>query len=128
LFVQTIRDYQAARKFRMHAFVVMPDHFHLLITVNVGMTIERAIQFVKGGFAYRAGKDLGFTSPVWQKGFSEVRVLDAEAFENQREYIHNNPVQAGLVARPELYPYSSAGDLSQIDPAPAWLQAAKSSA
>ena len=125
LFVGTIRHYQAERKFRLHAFVAMPDHFHLLITVNVGMTIERAIQFVKGGFAYRAGRELGFTSPVWQKGFSEVRVLDAQAFENQLEYIHQNPVRARLVERAELYPYSSAGDLSQIDPAPAWLQMAK---
>ena len=89
----------------------MPDHFHLLIPVNVGMTIERAIQLVKGGFAYRAGKDLGVISPVWQKGFSEVRVFDADVFENQLEYIHQHPVRAQLVERAELYPYSSAGDL-----------------
>jgi len=128
LFVQTLRDYQAARRFRLHAFVVMPDHFHLLITVSIGMTVERAVQFVKGGFAYRAGKDLGFTAPVWQKGFSEVRVLDAEAFKNQREYIHDNPVRARLVDRAEMYPYSSARDLSQVDPAPSWLQLMKSGA
>ena len=121
LFVPTIRDYQAERKFRLHAFVVMPNHFQLLIPV-------RAIQLVKGGFAYRAGKDLGVISPVWQKGFSEVRVFDADVFENQLEYTHQNPVRAQLVERAELYPYSSAGDLSQIDPAPVWLQIAKNGA
>ena len=40
----------------MHAFVVMPDHFHLLITIGPELSIERAIQFIKGGFAFRAAR------------------------------------------------------------------------
>ena len=99
LFVQTIRDYQTARRFRLHAFVVMPDNFHLLITVSIGMTVERAVQFVKGGFAYRAGKDLGFTAPVWQKGFSEVRVLDAEAFKNRNIFTTTRSALGWLTGR-----------------------------
>jgi putative transposase len=102
----------------------MPDHFHLLITVGSQMTIERAIQLVKGGFAFRAGKELGLKAPIWQKGFSEVRVLDSEAFENQRDYIHNNPVVAKLAASAERYSYSSASNPSEWDAAPARLQAA----
>jgi putative transposase len=103
-------------------FVVMPDHFHLLITVGSDMTIERAIQLVKGGFAFRAGKELGLKAPIWQKGFSEVRVLDSEAFENQREYIHNNPVAAKLAGSAKAYCYSSAGNPLELDAAPACLQ------
>jgi putative transposase len=64
-----LRDYRAAGKFRLHAFVVMPDHFHLLITVGSDMIIERAIQLAKGGFAFRAGKELGVKAPIWQKVF-----------------------------------------------------------
>lgn len=71
LFIRTLYDYRARGKFRLHEFVVMPDHFHLLITVDSNMTIERAVQYVKGGFAFRAGRELGFRAPVWQKGFSE---------------------------------------------------------
>ena len=100
----------------------MPDHFHLLITVGTGMTIERAMQLIKGGFAFRAGKALGFKAPVWQKGFSELRVLDRRAFESQREYIHNNPVRARLCATAEGFPYSSAGNQTDVDPPPAWLK------
>ena len=100
----------------------MPDHFHLLITVGSDVTIERAIQLVKGGFAFRAGKELGLKAPIWQKGFSEVRVLDSEAFENQLKYIHNNPVVAKLAASAEAYSYSSASDPSELDPPPARLQ------
>jgi hypothetical protein len=44
------------------------------------MTIEKAMQLIKGGFAFRAGKELGFRAPVWQKGFSEIRITDAPAY------------------------------------------------
>lgn len=118
LFVQTLRDYRAAQKFRLHAFVVMPDHFHLLVTVGSDMTIERAVQLVKGGFAFRAGKELGLKAPIWQKGFSEVRVIDSDMFENQREYIYNNPVVANLSANAAAYPHSSAANKSELDPPP----------
>jgi len=52
----------------------MPDHLHLLITVNGRMTIEKAMQLIKGGFSYRLKKESGYLGEVWQKGFSEVRV------------------------------------------------------
>ncbi len=67
LFVRVLYGYRAQGKFRLHEFVVMPDHFHVLLTVECEMTIERAVQF-KGGFAFRAGRELGFSAPVWQKG------------------------------------------------------------
>jgi len=81
LFLRVLYDYRAQNKYRLHEFVVMPDHFHLLVTLGSEMTIERAVQFVKGGFSFRAGKELGMRSPVWQKGFSEVRISDADAFQ-----------------------------------------------
>src|SRR5271163_2767066 len=80
LFVRVLYDYRSQGQFRLHEFVVMPDHFHVLLTVECDTTIERAVQFIKGGFAFRAGRELGFSAPIWQKGFSEVRVLDAEVF------------------------------------------------
>src|ERR1039458_5194691 len=54
LMIDVLRSYVAARKFRLHDFVVMPDHLHLLVTVGDGMTVERAMQLVKGGFSYLA--------------------------------------------------------------------------
>jgi hypothetical protein len=65
----------------------MPDHFHMLITVGAEMTVEKAVQLIKGGFAFRAGRELGFRAPVWQKGFSEIRVNERGGFlENRRIY------------------------------------------
>ena len=68
LFLRVLYDYRAQRKFRLHEFVVMPDHFHLLLTVECDMTIERAVQFVKGGFAFRAGRGVGFQSTDLAEG------------------------------------------------------------
>ena len=120
--MRVLYDYRAQRKFRLHEFVVMPDHFHVLVTVDCDLTIERAVQFIKGGFAFRAGKDLGFRAPVWQKGFSEVRINDAEAFHRTAEYIRNNPVARHLTDVAEKFPYSSAYPGLELDAAPQGLK------
>jgi putative transposase len=115
-------NYRAQGKYRLHAFVIMPDHFHVLITVGSDLTVERALQLIKGGFAYRAARELGFHPPVWEKGFSEVRVLDAGSFESHKRYIYNNPVARHLVAWPGDYPYSSAHPGFDTDPPPQRLK------
>ena len=59
LFIDVLRSYVATRKFQVHDFVVMPDHVHLLLTIGSDMTIERAMQLIKGGFSYRLKKEYG---------------------------------------------------------------------
>ena len=122
LFVRVLYEYHAQGKYRVHEFVVMPDHFHLLLTVGSELSIERAVQFIKGGFAFRAGRELGFAAPVWQKGFSEVRVLDGGAYGKIVEYIRNNPVRRGLVGVASEFLYSSANTKFELDPAPQGLK------
>ncbi len=108
LFIEVLRSYVAAKKFTIHEFVVMPDHIHLLITLDDTMSIEKAMQLIKGGYSYRLKKELGYPGEVWQRGFSEVRVNDRASFLAHRKYIANNPVEAGLARTPEEFPYSSA--------------------
>jgi putative transposase len=103
MFLETLQYYRAEGRYKLHAFVVMPDHVHLLITPQE-ITIERAVGLIKGGFSHRVGSKL----PVWQKSFNERRMRDAEEFIARREYIHQNPVRAHLVACAEDYPFSSA--------------------
>src|SRR5262249_16377747 len=74
-------------KFQVHDFVVMPDHVHLLLTVHAGMTIERAMQLIKGGFSYRLRKECGYVGEVWQRGFSEERLDSDQSYKRCREYI-----------------------------------------
>jgi len=54
----------------------MPDHFHIVITVGREISIERAVQLIKGGFAYFAGKEFGFRPPVWQRDFQKYGFIN----------------------------------------------------
>jgi len=103
LFVDVLR--KSARRFQIHDFVVMPDHVHLLLTMDGDLSIEKAMQFIKGGFSYRIRKELGYSGEVWQRGFSEVRVNDDRSFRKHREYIAQNPARVGLVESGEMYPW-----------------------
>jgi putative transposase len=105
LLIDVLRSLVAERKFKLDDFVVMPDHVHLLLTVENGMTIEKAMQLVKGRFSHRLTKEFGHLGEVWQRGFAEVQVTDARSFEQHRAYIAMNPVKAGLVDSAEKYPY-----------------------
>ena len=86
----------------------MPDHVHLLLTLPGCLSLEKAMQFIKGGFSFRVGRELGFRGEIWQRGFSDVQVTDQQSFRSHRNYIHHNPVRAGLAEIPEEYPYGSA--------------------
>ena len=55
LLVDILLHYRAQGKYLLHEFVVMPDHFHLLITPRE--SLERAMQLIKGGFSFRAKKN-----------------------------------------------------------------------
>jgi putative transposase len=107
LLIDVMRSYAAVRQFKIHDFVVMPDHVHILLTLPGTMSIEKAIGMIKGNFSYRLQKEFGYPGEVWQRGFSEVRVDDRKSFLAHRDYIEQNPVKAGLVARAEDYPYGS---------------------
>jgi putative transposase len=86
----------------------MPNHVHILMTVPGEMSLEKTMQLIKGGFSFRANKELGFRGEIWQRGFSDVRIVDELSFQQHREYIENNPVKAGLSNSPEEFPYGSA--------------------
>ena len=92
----------------VHDFVIMPDHVHILMTVPGEVSLEKSMQLVKGGFSYRAKKDLGFAGEIWQRGFSDVQILDDGSFQQHRRYIDDNPVKAGLAERPQEYPFGTA--------------------
>ena len=114
LMIDTLAHYRDQGKFLLHEFVVMPDHIHLLLTPAPEISLERAMQFIKGGFSFRKQS----RGPAWQASFTNHRVRDYEDYERHREYIWMNPVRARLARKPEDYPYSSAASALQIDPVP----------
>jgi putative transposase len=108
LFIDVLRSDTLAGKFKVHDFVVMRNHIHLLVTIGGEMTIEKVMQLVKGNFSFRARRELGVPGEIWQRGFSDVRITDERSFLAHRDYIYDNPVKAGLAKSAEEYPYCSA--------------------
>jgi putative transposase len=121
LFFRTLLSYRG-QSYSLHHFVLMPDHFHLLITPT--SALERAIQLIKGGFSYRAKKELGSSAEIWQRGFSDHRIRDAEDYDTHIHYILLNPVKRGLSSVPQEYPYSSAYPGWRLDLFPQGLKPA----
>lgn len=105
LFIEVLRSLVVERKFILHDFVIMPDHVHLLLTIDASMTIEKTMQFIKGRFSRRLSHEFGHKAEVWQRGFSEVQVVGKESMERYRAYIAKNPIEAGLVHAGEKYPF-----------------------
>ena len=122
LLLETVFSYRERGTFQLYEFVVMPDHVHLLLAPRSNLALERAMQFIKGGYSHRFMKETGSRMEIWQRSFTSHRIRDGNDFEKHRRYIHLNPVRAGLVESPRDYPYSSACPGFALDEAPQRLK------
>jgi REP-associated tyrosine transposase len=121
LFIEILLNYRNEKKYLLHEFVVMPDHFHLIIT-PAGITLERAMQFVKGGFSFHLNKGLRLKREPWQPSFVDRRIRDSLEYQRFKNYIWENPVKRFLAKAPGEYPYSSANPVFKLDPVPQRLK------
>jgi len=80
------------------------------------VSLEKAMQFIKGGFSFRLKSKLD----VWERSFNESQIMNQEKFRNCIRYIEENPVRRGLVSTPQAHPFSSAA-CGPLDPMPLHL-------
>jgi putative transposase len=123
LFLDTLFRYRDAQVFLLHEFVLMPDHFHLIITPYAKFSLEKALQRIKGGFSFQAGKLSAARLGIWQRSFTHHLIVNPEDLRRHREYILENPVRAGLVQRAEDYPLSSVHPYFRMDAVPEFAAA-----
>jgi len=119
LLLETLFNYRPER-YLLHAFVLMPDHFHLIITPQA--SLELAVQCLKGGFSFRARRELGWKGEIWVAGFADHRIRDDDDYEIHLAYIAHNPVKAGLAEKPADYPYCSENGSFHTDSFPRGLK------
>jgi putative transposase len=94
--------------FALHAFVIMPNHVHLLITPH--LPIARIMNGIKGASARRANALLGHKGqPFWQDESFDHWVRNSNEFRKIQTYIEYNPVFAGFVSEPTDWRWSTAG-------------------
>jgi putative DNA methylase len=96
----------ALRRYQLHAFVVMPNHVHLLVTPHV--LAGKWLGPLKGFTAHQANLLLGTHGPFWQEESFDRLVRSGVEFDRIKTYIEENPVKAGLASTPEKFPWSSA--------------------
>ena len=123
LFLDTLRNYRIQHRYLLHQFVLMPEHFHLLLTPAPDVSLEKAVQLIRGGFSFRLKHEMGSALEVWQPGPTNHRIRDAADYASHVQYIWQNPVKRHLVEDAHEYPYSSASGALELDPAPPGLKA-----
>lgn len=101
------------QRYRLLAWVVMPNHVHALIEPIHGWSVAKIVATWKKFTALRINEHLTVEGrkplhPLWHREYWDRFMRDQRHFEQTISYIHNNPVKAGLVADPEQWPWSSA--------------------
>src|ERR1700757_853907 len=74
LFIEVLQDQRTKNRLQLHAFVVMPDHAHLLLTPAPEVSLEKAMQYIKGGFSFRLKSKLD----VWERSYTNHRTTHAQ--------------------------------------------------
>ncbi len=93
--------------FDLIAFVIMPDHLHL-ISIAKGKNISQIMHSIKSYSSKEINKANLRNGSVWQSSFRDLTLWSEELVIEKMNYIHNNPMRKGLVSDPKDYNYSSA--------------------
>jgi putative transposase len=108
ILVQRIVACRDKGAYQLHEFVVMPNYFHLLLTAGETTSLEKCVQLIKGGFSHEIHMLRENRLGIWQVGFHDWTIRDAEDYDTKVKYIQRNPVLKRLVERPEEWPHGSA--------------------
>ena len=96
------------RHYRLHAWCIMPNHVHVLLTPGAVRSLAQIIHSWKSYSANKANVLLRRTGAFWQREYFDRYIRDQAHFVAAVEYIENNPVKAGLCQSPPQWRYSSA--------------------
>lgn len=95
-------------RYRLIAWVVMPNHVHVLVETKVGHALKTVVHSWKSFTALQANRLLGRVGAFWYPEYYDRFIRDERHLGAAIAYIHHNPVSAGLVAAPEAWPFGSA--------------------
>jgi putative transposase len=79
LILESLFRYRDKEVFRLHEFVIMPDHLHLILTPSQHFSLEKAIQRIKGSFSFQVGK-INAKTEVWQRSFTQHLIFKQRGF------------------------------------------------
>jgi putative transposase len=101
---QVIEKTRRSHNLSLYAYVIMPEHVHLLLSEPEDRILSSTIRVLKG----ESSKLLkGKRDHLWQPRYYDFNVFTTRKFVEKIRYIHRNPVTRGLVTKPEDYRWSS---------------------
>ena len=102
LFEQSLEKTRLRYDFFVTAYVVMPEHVHLLVSEPKLCLLAKALQALKLSVSVQSGEPR-----FWQRRYYDFNVYSVEKIIEKRRYIHRNPVSRGLVPQPDDWTWSS---------------------
>jgi putative transposase len=102
--------------YKLHAFVLMPEHLHMLITPAEEASLEKALTMIQGGSSFRIGKELNYQFPIWFSGYYDRWLGNTADYRIRKRYIELNPLKAQLAEKPSDYSAGAASGKYEMDP------------
>ena len=112
LLAQVIGERREEYRFLLTAWVILPDHWHAIFFPRFPLTISRLMESIKVGSTLRINALRRERGLLWQRRFFDRALRTVTEYGETVEYIHQNPVKAGLVGRAEDWPWSRAREYS----------------
>lgn len=109
LFITLLTYFKFKNNYNIIAFVIMPDHVHIVIQPLGEDTISDIMKNIKGSFSRYYNKLNNSSGTVFQKGYYDTVIRDDKQLHETMEYIHHNPVKKEIVSETKEYEYSSYG-------------------
>ncbi len=106
-FLNSLQKYKLRFDFKLHAFVLMINHVHLVIAATNQNNISKIMQAVTLSYSQKFRKKYNYTGYVWQGRFKSSIIDKDKYIIACINYIHNNPVRAKMVDNVKKYPWSS---------------------
>jgi len=103
-FEAALERVRSTYKLRVYAYVIMPEHVHLLLSEPERGILSDALKSLKQGVSRRL---IGKAQHFWQKRYYDFNIRNYPQFIEKVKYIHRNPVKRGLCERPEDWEWSS---------------------
>ena len=110
LLARVVGERRQKYHFLLTAWVWLPDHWHAIIFPHFPLTISTVMEAIKVGSTHRINAARKESGRLWQPRFFDRAVRTVKEYDEKVEYIHLNPVRAGLVERAEDWPWSSVRD------------------
>lgn len=105
-FIAALYNFAVQKDFKIYAYCIMNNHAHLVIWDSEN-TLSTLMKEITKKYAYYLNNKQSKTGKVFHDRFKSEPIEDTESLLSLLAFIHNTPVKANIVTRPEKYPWSS---------------------